>query len=290
MAQLNLQSTYTLNTGYKIPILGFGVYQTPPAETESVCTHALKSGYRHIDSAKLYRNEGGSAAAIKKSSLPRSEIYITSKIPTSGTGRTYDQAKQDIEDTMKVTGLDYIDLYLLHSPYGGREKRLEAWRALVDAQKAGRIRSIGVSNYGVHHLEELKSHIAQIDAKEGKGAGGVISVGQWEMHPWCDRKEIAAWCKENGVVVQAYSPVVQGQRFGEPVLKPMTEKYNKTPAQILLRWSLQKGYVPLPKSVTPSRIEENTKLYDFNLDASEMKSLDTGVYAPVCWDPVKSPL
>ncbi|KAL8731881.1 MAG: hypothetical protein Q9166_003165 [cf. Caloplaca sp. 2 TL-2023] len=178
--------------------------------------------------------------------------------------------------------------YLIHAPYGGQEARQGTWRALVEAQQAGQIRSIGVSNYGVHHLDELESYIKVLEEKNGKGKGGEISVGQWELHPWLARPDIVDWCQKRDVVIQAYCPIVRGQRFEEPVLQPPVKKYNKTPSQVLLRWSLQKGFVPLPKSVTFSRIEENADLYDFKLTDEEMKSLETGEYAPCAWDPTMS--
>ncbi|KAL9121707.1 MAG: hypothetical protein Q9187_001731 [Circinaria calcarea] len=263
MTKLDINSKYRMLSGHEIPVLGFGV-----------------------DSARMYRNEGPCAAAMKKSGLPRSDLFFTTKVYTKDMG--YDKTKESIAASLKETGLDYIDLYLIHAPYGGRDARLGSWRALVEAQSAGQIRSIGVSNYGIHHLEELQSYIAVLEAEHGKGKGGQISVGQWELHPWLERKEIAAWCREKGVVCEAYSPVVQGTRFEEKVLQPLVKKYGKTPAQVLLRWSLQKGFVPLPKSVTPSRIEENTQVFDFALSPEEMKSLETGDYAPVCWDPTTS--
>lgn len=130
--------------------------------------------------------------------------------------------------------------YLIHAPYGGKEARRGTWRALVEAQQAGQIRSIGVSNYGVHHLDELESYIKELESQNGKGKGGEISVGQWELHPWLARPDIVEWCQRRGVVIQAYCPIVRGQRFEEPVLQPLVEKYGKTPSQVLLRWSLQK--------------------------------------------------
>jgi diketogulonate reductase-like aldo/keto reductase len=162
-------------------------------------------------------------------------------------------------------------------------------KALVEAQQEGKVRSLGVSNYGVHHLDELEEQIKELEA-EGKGKGGVISVGQWEIHPWLPRDDIVSWCQKRGIAVEAYSPLVRGERLEEKVLQPLTKKYGKTAAQVLLRWSLQKGLVPLPKSVTPKRIEENADIYDFELTAEEMKTLETGEYSPVCWDPTISPL
>jgi diketogulonate reductase-like aldo/keto reductase len=131
--------------------------------------------------------------------------------------------------------------YIIHAPYGGKEARCGAWRALVEAQRAGKVRSIGVSNYGVHHLEELKQYIGELEKEGGEGSGGKISVGQWELHPWLARRDITEWCKKNGVLCQAYSPLARGQRMGEPILSKLGEKYGKSPAQILVRWSLQKA-------------------------------------------------
>ncbi|KAI4183829.1 MAG: hypothetical protein L6R41_005167 [Letrouitia leprolyta] len=185
-------------------------------------------------------------------------------------------------------GYGVYQTYLIHAPYGGKEARQGAWRALVEAQQAGRIRSIGVSNYGVHHLNELESYIKELETQNGSGKGGEISVGQWELHPWLTRPDIVEWCQKRGVVIQAYCPIVRGERFKEPILQPLVKKYSKTPSQVLLRWSLQKGFVPLPKSVTSSRIEENADLYDFELTDEEMKSLATGDYAPCSWDPTTS--
>jgi diketogulonate reductase-like aldo/keto reductase len=175
---------------------------------------------------------------------------------------------------------------LLHSPYGGSENRKGAWKALVEAVEAGKVRSIGVSNYGVHHLDELKVHIAELEKERGgKGKGGVVSVGQWEIHPWCAREDIVAWCKANDVVVEAYSPLVRGKRWGEKTLAALAKKYNKSEAQILVRWSLQKGHVPLPKSVTAERIKQNADIFDFKLTPEEVETLQTDEYSPVCWDP-----
>lgn len=202
---------------------------------------------------------------------------------------TYDGAKEQVAKTLAETGLDYIDLMLLHCPYGGSENRKGAWKALVEAVEAGKVRSIGVSNYGVHHLDELEKHMAELEA-ERPGAGGVLSVGQYEIHPWCARDDVVGWLQKRGVAVEAYSPLVRGERWGEPVLKKLADKYGKTEAQVLIRWSLDQGFVPLPKSVNEDRIKANTDVYDFQLTAEEVKELKTDEYKPVCWDPVTSGL
>jgi diketogulonate reductase-like aldo/keto reductase len=187
--------------------------------------------------------------------------------------------------------LGYIDLMLLHAPYGGREARKGAWKALVEAQEAGKVRSIGVSNYGVSHLDELELYIKELEQERGgEGKGGKIDVGQWEVHPWLPRRDIVEWCKKRGVVVEAYCPIVRGKRMGDPALVPLVKKHGKTGAQVLIRWSLQKGFVPLPKSVTPVRIVENADVYDFELDAEDMKALELDSYQPCAWDPTVAAL
>ena len=203
---------------------------------------------------------------MKKSGIPRSEIFFTSKVHPRAMG--YEETKRSIQSSFAQTGLDYIDLqvfpfstpflldllvgsgnlqlliqlsrYLIHAPYGGKEARTGTWRALVEAQQAGQIRSLGVSNYGVHHLEELEAYIQELEKQHGEGKGGQISVGQWELHPWLLRPDIVEWCEQRGIVREAYCPIVRGQRFGEPSLQPLVKKYSKTAAQILIRWSLQK--------------------------------------------------
>lgn len=252
----------------------------------------MKAGYRHIDSAVIYGNEAGVGAAIRKSGLPRSEIYFTTKIPQMpGNSMDYTSAKAQIDKSLQTAGVDYFDLFLIHAPYGGSAKRKGVWKALVEGVEEGKIRSIGVSNYGIHHLDELETHIAELEQERGgKGKGGVISVAQHEVHPWCARKDVAQWCAKRDIVLEAYCPVVRGQRFDEPYVKKLSEKYGKTPAQILIRWSLQKGYVPLPKSVTPRRIVENAEIYDFELTVAEVDELESEEYTPIAWDPTRSGL
>lgn len=231
-------------------------------------------------------------AAIKKSGIPRSDIYYTTKIPQMrGKPLDYTKAKAQIDESLKTAEVDYIDLFLIHSPYGGSAARKGVWKALVEAVDAGKIRSIGISNYGVSHLDELEKHIAELEEERGgKGKGGVISVAQHEVHPWCARNDIADWCAKRNIALEAYCPVVRGQRFDEPAVKKLSDKYGKTPAQVLIRWSIQKGYVPLPKSVTPKRIVENAEIYDFELTKAEVEELETTEYAPIAWDPTTTGL
>jgi diketogulonate reductase-like aldo/keto reductase len=193
-----------MNSGHEIPLLGFGVYQTPMDVAEEVTSHAVKSGYRHADSAAAYRNEAPTASGLLSTKLPRSELFFTSKVPPKAIN--YEAAKAVVDESLKLTGLEYIDLYLLHAPYGGKENRLGAWKALVEAVEEGKVRSIGVSNYGVHHLEELEEWMKQTEEKEGKGKGGVLSVNQVELHPWLTRDDIVEWCEKRGVVLEVCFP------------------------------------------------------------------------------------
>ncbi|KAL7791412.1 NADP-dependent oxidoreductase domain-containing protein [Trichoderma ceciliae] len=273
MARLTLASKYKLLSGYEIPVLGFGTaagadqrFKIGHEKGVAANVHALKSGYRHFDSARMYDSEKACGEAIRASGIPRGEIFVTSKVRKGG----YEETKKAIETSLLETGLDYIDLYLNHSPYGGSEVRKETWRALVDAKHEGKVRSIGVSNYGIHHLEETLAYIKELEGELGKGNAGEIS--------------------KHGVVIEAYCPIVKGQRFNEPQVQALMKKYGKSGAQILLRWSLQKGFVPLPKSETPSRIESNTELYDFELTEEDMTTLDFDTYSPTTWDPTVSPL
>lgn len=246
-----------------------------------------------IDSASAYKNQAESAASIKASGVPREDVFFTTKVPMKGTPMGYDGVSQLVDKALGSTGLGYLDLVLIHWPYGGTEARNGAWRALVDAVGAGKVRSIGVSNYGVHHLDELEAYIKQLEGERGgaKGSGGVISVGQWEFHPWLTRPDIAAWCRQRGVAMQAFCPLVRGERFGkEPKLAALAQRHGKTEAQVLLRWSLKKGFVPLVKSVTPSRIEENAGVFDFELTDEEVEDLTTDEEKPCAWNPSVEPL
>lgn len=242
---------------------------------------------QQIDSAAVYNNEAQCAAAITASRLPREEIFFTSKVRNI----SYEGAKEQVAATLAATQLDYIDLMLLHCPYGGSENRKRAWKALVEAVEEGKVRSIGVSNYGVAHLDELEKHIAELEAERGgEGKGGILSVGQWEIHCWCQRNDIVEWCRKRGVAVEAYSPLVRAQRFGDATVQRIAARHGKTEAQVLIRWSLQKGFVPLPKSTAVARLKENADVFGWELSADEVEELGTSEYAPVCWDPTTAGL
>lgn len=287
-----------------IPQLGYGVYQCPAAKTTATTLHALQTGYRHIDTAGVYRNEHAVIAATTQflalnSTIPRSSLFISTKNPlalddprlelpaTRPNGVDTSGWPKDPEFNAPRTeedGLGYIDLYLIHAPSGTLKERNGAWKAMVEAQQRGEIKHLGVSNYGVRHLRELLEFIEQ-EEREGR-PGGKIEVWQGEIHPWLSRHDVRAFCEEFGIVIQAYSPLVRGQKWGDPLLKEAVERTGKTEAQVLVRWSLQMGFVPLPKSEKNDRITKNADVFDFELTEEEIKRLDTGKYEPCTqWDP-----
>ncbi|TFL04800.1 NADP-dependent oxidoreductase domain-containing protein [Pterulicium gracile] len=256
-----------------MPLLGFGVYQNYTAK-DSVL-EAFKAGYTHVDSAQAYRNEAHCGEAIHASGLDRKSLFITTKCVSKTHG--YESTLKGVDDSLERFGLDYLDLFLIHDPYSGTERRLATYKALKEAQKAGKIRTVGVSNYGIHHLEEIREAGMDLPA-----------VNQIEIHPLCQQKPIVEYCNQNDIVVQAYCPLIRGS-FDHGCIPAVAKKHGRDPAQILLRWSLQKGFVPLVKSATPSRIVSNTKIYDFELDEEDMKSLDAmdqGPSGAISWNPV----
>ncbi|KAM5535109.1 hypothetical protein V8D89_011195 [Ganoderma adspersum] len=273
---LSIATTARLSSGYDIPLLGLGVFQND--DCVPACLAALKYGYRHIDTARFYQNEGQVGQAIRQSGVPREEVFVTTKVFDRDQG--YESTLRAVDDSLKNLGYDYFDLYLIHSPLPGKEKRLETWRALIDAKKAGKIRSIGVSNYGAKHIEEIRAAGLELPA-----------VNQVQTHLFCQQRAVAEYCKEQGIVVQAYSPLVQG-RLDEPVLVRLAKQYNKDAAQIAIRWSLQHGFVPLPKSSRPERVLTNSQVYDFELSEEDMAALDAldkGKDGAITWNPVDAP-
>ncbi|KII83773.1 hypothetical protein PLICRDRAFT_46952 [Plicaturopsis crispa FD-325 SS-3] len=270
-----LASTVKLGTsGVAIPILGFGVFEND--DCTPACTTALQLGYRHIDTARYYENEAGVGKAVRDSGIPRESVFITSKIYHPDFG--YDSAREAVQDSFDNLACGPFDLYLIHSPLSGRDKRLETYRALLDARKDGLVRAVGVSNYGVKHLEEIKAAGYEMPA-----------VNQVELHPFCQQRPIVEYCNANGIVVEAYSPLAQGKKMDDPVLAEVARETGKTIAQVLIRWSLQHGFIPLPKSATPARIAQNADIFDFALDGPQMAKLDAldrGKEGSVTWNPV----
>ncbi|GJJ72741.1 2,5-diketo-D-gluconate reductase A [Entomortierella parvispora] len=274
-----LQSFYALSNARQIPLLGLGVYLIEPGKaTEDAILWALQAGYRHIDTASGYRNEASVGNAIRKSGIPRDQIFVTTKVKDSDQG--FESTLAACELSLEKLGLDYVDLYLIHSPNPGPERRTETWNAMQKLVALGKVKSIGVSNYGIHHLKELL------------GSNPTIRpvVNQVEVHPWLTRTEIVAFCESQHIAIQAYSPLTHGHKLQDPMLAKIAAKYSKSPAQILIRWSLQKGYIVLPKSANKGRIEQNADVFDFDLadgDISVLDSFNEG-YA-TGWDPTVAP-
>ncbi|RPD73750.1 Aldo/keto reductase [Lentinus tigrinus ALCF2SS1-7] len=269
---LNLQSTIKLPSGYELPRIGLGVYRND--DCKPACLAALKHGYKHIDSARMYRNEAQVGEARRESGVPRDQVFITSKVDSPEHG--FEKTLAAIDSSLKNFGFDYIDLMLLHSPLSGKERRLEAYKALIEARNQGKLRSIGVSNYGVKHLEEIKAAGLETPA-----------VNQLEVQPFCQQKDIVEYCNKHGIVIEAYCPLIRGA-WNDTIVN-IGKKYNKDPAQTLVRWSIQHGFVSLPKSSKPERVVSNVDIYDFELSAEDMATLDgldRGAKGAVAWNPV----
>ncbi|TKX18639.1 aldo/keto reductase-like protein 5 [Elsinoe australis] len=278
----SLANRVKLNNGATMPLIHLGVYLTSGNETVKATRWALEAGYRAVDSAQMYHNEGEVGSAIKSflsspantEGLSRKDIHFTSKLASNS---DYNTARRSIKKSVKECGLDYIDLFLLHSPYGGKKARLESWRAVEDAITDGEIRIGGVSNYGVKHLKEL------MDAKPKI----LPAVNQVEVHPFNTRTEITSFCQENGIMVEAYAPLARALRMKHPTIAQLSKKYGCTPGQLMVRWSCQHGFVPLPKSVKQQRIIENGDISKFEIDESDMKTMDgLDEYLVTDWDPV----
>lgn len=277
-----LGSRIKLANGQSMPQIHLGVYLTSGNETVNAVKWALEAGYRAIDSAQMYHNErevGSSILAFisgpsNTSSLKREDIHFTSKLASN---TSYDAARKSIRQSVKQSGLGYIDLFLLHSPYGGKAKRLECWKAVEDAIEDGEVKTGGVSNFGVKHLQELLASNLRIHP----------AVNQIEVHPFNTRTEITSFCHEHNIVVEAYAPLARALRMKHPTITSLSKKYSCTPAQLMVRWSLQHGFVPLPKSVTKSRIITNGDVGGFEIEGADMKIMDVlDEYLVTDWDPV----
>ena len=265
-----------LLTGARIPQLGFGVWEVPKgATTRDSVTAALELGYRHVDTARIYGNEVDVGAAIRASSVPRDQVFVTTKLWNDDHG--YDAALRALDASLSRLGMDHVDLYLIHWPVPG--KRRDSWRALERAFADGRARAIGVSNYMVPHLRELLGE-----------AKVVPHVNQIELSPFLQRRDTCALCREHGIVVEAYCPLTQGRRLADARLAAVARRVGRTPAQVLLRWSIEHGNVVLSRSVRREHIAENAAVFDFALDAAAMAQLDAleeGL--ATAWDPAGAP-
>lgn len=260
----NLQDTTTLYNGVKMPWLGIGVFKVEEGpELVNAVKYAIKHGYRSIDTAAIYQNEEGVGQAIKEglteTGLSREDLFVTSKVWNSDLG--YESALAAFETSLKKLQLDYLDLYLIHWPVAGKYK--DAWRALETLYKEGKVKAIGVSNFQVHHLEDLL-----------KDAEIKPMVNQVEFHPRLTQEEVRTFCKANEIQVEAWSPLAQGQLLDHPVLREIANHYNKSIAQVILRWDLQNGVVTIPKSTKEHRIVENADVFDFELSNEHMEQIN----------------
>lgn len=266
--------TFDLNTGVKMPGIGFGTWQIfPNGRAKRATAEALVAGYRLIDTARIYGNEHGVGRAINDSSVSREDIFLTTKLWNLSQG--YDKAHAAFNNSLRRLKMDYVDLYLLHWPVSG--KRLDSWRALEEIHASGRAKAIGVSNFTVKHLTELMEKSSVVPA-----------INQVEFHPFLYKEQIELldFCEKHGIVVEAYSPLAHGRKTDEVVLPPVAQRHGKSVSQVILRWCLQHGTVPLPKSTNPDHIKENLDIFDFELSDSEMRAIDDlSDGTRTCWNP-----
>jgi len=260
MMPTNLKDTTTLHNGVKMPWLGLGVFKVTDGEEVIQSVKAgIRNGYTSIDTASFYKNEEGVGQGIRESGVPREELFITTKLWNSDQG--YESTLEAFETSLNKLGLDYLDLYLIHWP--GKDKYKETWKAFEELYKQGRVRAIGVCNFQIHHLEDL---IASAEIKP--------MVNQVEFHPHLTQKELLAFCKKEGIQLEAWSPLKQGQLLNDSVLLDIAHKYNKSVAQVILRWDLQHGVITIPKSVKEQRMIDNSNVFDFELSSEDMEKID----------------
>jgi 2,5-diketo-D-gluconate reductase A len=252
----------TLNNGQIIPQLGFGVFLIKPKDTAAAVSTALEAGYRHIDTAEMYGNEAEVGQAIARSGLDRGEVFVTSKL--SNDAHEPDEARHAFDGTLKALGVEYVDLFLIHWPlparYGG--DFVQTWRTLEEFYREGRARSIGVSNFQPHHLRRLHGESQIIPA-----------INQIEVNPYLTQDDLLAFCTEHQIAVEAWSPLGRGAVLADPVIQSIAARTGKTPAQVALRWHIQRGSIVFPKSVTPDRIRENIDIFDFELSAADVEDI-----------------
>lgn len=249
-----------LNNGVRIPQFGLGVFQIPPEETAAAVREALEAGYRHLDTAQMYRNEKGVGEGIRDSGVPREEIFVTTKLANDAHG--HDNAINALEGSLQRLGLDYVDLYLIHWPLPHQDRYVTTWHGFEELLRAGKARAIGVSNFQIAHLERLAAESATVPA-----------VNQIELHPALQQPDLRAYHQAHGIVTEAWSPLAQGEVLEDPLLAELAEKHGKTPAQIVLRWHIQLGNVVFPKSSSPKRMRENIDIFDFSLSDSDLDVL-----------------
>ncbi len=252
----------TLNNGQTIPQLGFGVFLVKPEDTFAAVSNALKAGYRHIDTAEMYGNEKEVGEAIGRSSLDRTDVFVTSKL--SNDAHQPDDARRAFDNTLKALGLDYIDLFLIHWPLPSRYDGdyVSTWRTLEEFYRDGRAHSVGVSNFQPNHLRRLHTECEIPPA-----------VDQIEANPYLTQDELRGFCAEHQIAVEAWSPLARGQVLSDPAIESIARQTGKTPAQVVLRWHIQRGDIVFPKSVTPARIKENIDIFDFELSGADVESI-----------------
>jgi diketogulonate reductase-like aldo/keto reductase len=275
---VNSTSKLKLNSGADIPVIGFGTWQLSPEDAYGSVAAALDIGYRLIDTAKIYHNEEAVGEAIRDSKVPRKQIFLTTKLWNSDQG--YDSALKACDASINRLGAAYVDLYLIHWPGDDPQRRADSWKALCDIQKQGKAKAIGVSNYTVRHLQELLDN-----------SGIKPSVNQVEFHPFIyhQQKELLDFCEAEGIIFEAYSPLARGRR-SDPLLEERGHKYNKSTSQVMLRWALQHGTVPLPRSADPEHIAENFEVFDFELSPEDMEAIDNiNQTDRTAWDPTELP-
>lgn len=252
-----------LNDGHTIPQLGLGVWRLPDADAPALVGEALRAGYRHIDTAQGYDNEAGVGAAIRQSGFPRDQLFITSKLRNSHQG--FDKTLQSLDETLQRMRLDALDLFLIHWPAPQHDRYVETWEALIEAQAAGKVRSIGVSNFLPEHLDRI------IDK-----TGVVPAVNQMELHPRFQQRDLRDYHREKGIIIESYSPL-GGKRsdlLDDPVVTAIALRHDRATAQVLIRWHLQQDLVVLPKSSNPDRVRQNADVWDFSLSPEDMDALN----------------
>ncbi|TVP93222.1 aldo/keto reductase [Alkalibacterium sp.] len=262
-----LTDTYTMNNGLKIPVIGFGTWQANDDEAKLSVLWALEAGYRHIDTAAGYKNEEEVGEALKESGVPREEVFVTTKLDNKSHG--YEKTKSAIKDSLEKLDCDYIDLLLIHWPNpiasrdNWKEDNAASWKAMEEAVEEGKIKSLGVSNFHARHLDPL------METAKIKPAVNQILLNPSEMQP-----EVVEYNKKHDIISEAYSPLGTGKIFDVNELKVLADKYNKTIAQLVLKWSLQHGFLPLPKTVTKERVWENADVFDFEIKDEDMAVID----------------
>ena len=251
----------TLRGDVEIPQLGFGVFQVPPEETAEATTRALLAGYRHVDTAAAYRNEAAVGQAIHAAGLQRDEVFVTTKCFNDHHG--FDQSQRALKASLEQLEMEHVDLYLIHWPVPSQDRYVETWQGLIEAQKQGLTRAIGVSNFQPAHLERII-----------RETGVTPAINQVELHPRLQQPGLRREHADHGIVTEAWSPLAKGQVLDDPTIVAIAEAHDRTPAQVVIRWHLQLGNVVIPKSVTPERIEENLAVFDFHLSEAEMAAFE----------------